>query len=318
MTTYERVFPLLPRYRLIGLSFGAMHSARRGVGSDVAGSRPYTPGDDFDTIDWAASAKLSSAHGTDEFVVRESFAEEAPRVVALCDRRPEMALFPPGLPWLRKPDAVREAVQLIAGSALQARGFAGYLDLGDMEDPSPERRADAPFWHPPRSQGGLWEVCEERLLEPRFHAPADNLAKGFEHLFEVRRSVPPGTFLFVLSDFLAPPPDDVWARALERRWDVVPVVIQDPVWEQSFPDVSSLVVPLADPRTGAVSMVRLSRGEAEQRRAAHEERLERIVRQFEALGVDPVVIGSAEREDVFRAFVLWAEGRAYRRGLGTW
>ena len=46
---------------MIGLAFGAMHSARRGMGSDVAGSRPYRPGDDVDAIDWAASAKLSAA-----------------------------------------------------------------------------------------------------------------------------------------------------------------------------------------------------------------------------------------------------------------
>src|SRR5947208_15948827 len=86
-------FPLTPRRRLIGLSFGGMRSARRGTGSDVAGSRVYRPGDDIDTIDWAASARLSAARGTDEFIVRERFAEEAPRVVIIADRRPEMSLF---------------------------------------------------------------------------------------------------------------------------------------------------------------------------------------------------------------------------------
>jgi uncharacterized protein (DUF58 family) len=286
------------------------------MGSDVAGSRPYAPGDDVDTIDWGASAKLSSARATDEFIVRERFAEEAPRIVAVCDRRPEMSLFPPGLPWLRKPDAMREAVELIAGSALQARGFVGYLDLGDLDHPDPRRRTTEPFWHAPRSQGGLWEVREERLVDPAFHAPQDNLAQAFDHLFEVRRSVPPGTFLFVLSDFIVAPAVDVWLRALERRWDVVPVIIQDPVWEQSFPDVASLVVPLADARTGRVSPVRLTRREAQERKLAHEGRLERIVREFEALGLEPVVIGSAEREEVFRVLLSWAESRAYRKGLG--
>jgi uncharacterized protein (DUF58 family) len=56
MPVTEVVFPLTPRRRLIGLSFGGMRSARRGTGSDVAGSRPYRPGDDIDNIDWAASA----------------------------------------------------------------------------------------------------------------------------------------------------------------------------------------------------------------------------------------------------------------------
>src|SRR5947208_8772542 len=93
MSFTDVVVPLTPRRRLIGLSFGGMRSARRGAGSDVAGSRVYRPGDDIDTIDWAASARLSAARGTDEFIVRERFAEEAPRVVIIADRRPEMSLF---------------------------------------------------------------------------------------------------------------------------------------------------------------------------------------------------------------------------------
>src|SRR5882672_10612843 len=98
-------FPLVPRRRLIGLAFGSVRSARRGLGSDVAGSRPYHPGDDVDSIDWNASAKLSAARFSDEFIVRERFAEEAPRVVVVADRRPAMQLFPPELPWLSKPAA---------------------------------------------------------------------------------------------------------------------------------------------------------------------------------------------------------------------
>ena len=116
-------FPLIPRRRVLGLPFGGLHSARRGVGSDVAGSRPYEPGDDMDRIDWNASARLSLARGSDEFVVREHYAEEAPRVVVLCDRRPSMALFPERWPWLRKPEAIRHAVQLIGDSAVAARGL---------------------------------------------------------------------------------------------------------------------------------------------------------------------------------------------------
>ena len=107
----EATFPLVPRGRIVGLSFGAMRSARRGTGSDVAGSRPYVPGDDVKAIDWGASARLSSARGDDEFIVRELYAEQAPRVVVVCDRRPEMKLFPAGLPWLRKAEAQRNAIE---------------------------------------------------------------------------------------------------------------------------------------------------------------------------------------------------------------
>src|ERR687885_1186252 len=129
MTVADTVFPLTLRHRLIGLSFGGMRSARRGSGSEVAGSRIYRPGDDIDTIDWAASARLSAARGTDDFIVRERFAEEAPRVVIVADRRPEMRLFPSWTPWLGKPIATRMAALRIADPTIAPPGYSGYLDF---------------------------------------------------------------------------------------------------------------------------------------------------------------------------------------------
>src|SRR6266545_4175214 len=147
-----------------------MRSARRGAGSDVAGSRRYRPGDDVDTIDWAASARLSSARGTDEFVVRERFADEAPRVVIVCDRRPEMSAFPQHLPWLSKPEAVRLAALMIADSTVAARGYTGYLDFAEGEL----------YWRPPRSQHQDWRTEERRP----FGAPQDTLSRSFRHLLQ--------------------------------------------------------------------------------------------------------------------------------------
>jgi uncharacterized protein (DUF58 family) len=283
-----------------------MHSARRGTGSDVAGSRPYRPGDDVDAIDWGASARLSSARGSDEFVVRERFAEEAPRVVLVCDRRPEMALFPSELPWLAKADAMRTAVDIVAESTAKARGFIGYVDFATGEEP---------FWRPPISHKGYWAIQERHAEHPDFDAPPDTLARALEFLGGHRRSVPAGSFLFVLSDFLAPPREDAWARALEYRWDVVPVVIQDPVWEQSFPAVDSLVIPLAG-ADGRLRLVRLRRGEAERRREAHEQRLAGLVAGFRSLGVEPILLSQSDREHVFRAFLSWSDERQFRRGHG--
>ena len=80
------------------------------------------------------------ATGSDEFIVRERFAEEAPRVVIVCDRRPEMAFFRPPLPWLDKAQAMRQTVELILASAALAGGFVGYLDFADGE----------PYWLPPQ------------------------------------------------------------------------------------------------------------------------------------------------------------------------
>src|SRR5207237_1034196 len=129
-----------------------MRSARRGAGSDVAGSRPYRPGDDIDAIDWAASARLSTARGTDEFIVREHYADEAPRVVVFCDRRRSFGAMRAPLPWLDKTRAMQIGTKLISDSAVGARSFLGYLDLGGAE----------PLWRPPRTQAQLGHLADDR------------------------------------------------------------------------------------------------------------------------------------------------------------
>jgi uncharacterized protein (DUF58 family) len=297
--TATETFQLTPRRRLIGLSFGGMRSARRGTGSDIAGSRPYLPGDDMDTIDWAASARLSAVHASDEFIVRERFAEEAPRVVILCDRRPEMSLFPPSLPWLCKPDAVRTAALLIADSTVAARGLSGYLDFaeGDL------------FWRPPRSQHEEWRTQARRA----FRAPQDTVTRSFRHLFDLRPSLPPGSFVFVLSDFLVPLNEDEWLRALERRWDVVPVVLQDPTWERSFPDVSGSSIPVVPPRTGRLTFIRVTRREAVERRRRNEERWRALMASFGLLDLEPVILSTSDPGWILESFTAWAENRKHWR-----
>ena len=309
----ELSFPLVPRRRLIGLAFGSAHSARRGKGSDVASSRPYEPGDDIDAIDWAASAKLSAAHETDEFIVRERYAEEAPRVVVVCDRRPAMQLYPDGYPWLSKPQVMIEAGTMIADSTARARGLIGYLDYASGGNGN---GADPPFWRPPHGQTDFWRVKESHLLWPLFLAPEDNLERAFAFLAPLRRALPAGTFVFILSDFLNMPSPETWSLILELPWELVPVVIQDPVWEQSFPDVSSVVVPLVEPGSRQVRLVRLTPREARDRRAANEERARATVAAFNRLGLEPIVLTTADRDTIFSSFLEWVELR--RLAVRTW
>lgn len=300
MSQPQPTFPLRPKRRLAGLAYGALHSSRRGVGSDVAGSRPYRPGDDVKAIDWAASAKLSLARGTDDFIVREHYADQAPRVVVLCDRRPSMALYPAGWPWLQKQEAVRVLLKLIADSAFAAQSYTGYLDhsLGDST------------WRPPNSQRTLYELNADRP----FRAPPDALERGLEELTRHRRDVPAGTFVFIVSDFLTPVPRDLWLRVLARRWDVIPVVVQDPVWEQSFPDIGGIVVPFGDPLTGKIRHAELTDREVVGRRKSNEERFAKLIRTLRSLDAEPVLIETAEAGRILSEFFLWVERRRGVRG----
>ena len=290
-------FPLVSRRRLIGLAFGSMHGARRGSGSDIAGSRPYVPGDDPHRIDWASSARLSGARASDEFVVREYLADEAPRVVVCVDRRPGMSLCPPGMPFLDKAGAAEVAQALIEASVAESRGLVGRLEL---------QRPGVVDWCPPTS-GRRHTALVEHVL-PERDGPSDGITRTFEFLTLHRRQVPSASFVFVVSDFLEPTPLATWESALDRGWDIVPVVIQDPVWEQRFPDVDGIVTPLvgADAR---VRLVRLARGESQAVRERHEQRLAELLDGVRSLGIEPVVVGRAEREHVFEAFLSWSAER---------
>ena len=301
MTGRERqTFPLVPRHALTGLPFGNLRSHRRGPGSEVIGSRPYRPGDPVSTIDWGATARLSAATGRDEFVVRERAADDAPRVAIVLDRRPAMSLYPDSLPWLSKPAVVREAVSAVIASAIEARADLAALDFANSEA----------HWLPP-ARGHRRDLIEARLVDGAA-APEDTLERSLSFLGRHRTDLPGGSFVFLFSDFLAPPSADAWLQANAHGWDLVPVVIQDPVWEQSFPEVHGAALPIADPATGARSLVRLSRREVAARRTENVSRRERLGDEFASCGLRPILLSTADPHEIDRAFIEWAERR--RRG----
>jgi hypothetical protein len=294
------VFPLVPRRRVIGLAFGGVRSVRRGVGSDVASTREYRPGDDVAWMDWAASARLSAARGADEFIVKERYADEAPRVVVVADRRPSMSIRASELRRLDKPQALLAAIELIGQSATAARSLTGYLDYAE---------GDA-YWRAPRSEAR----AEAGTFDRDFRAPVDTVTQALEFLGEHRRDLPTQAFVFVLSDFIVPPDMAAWQRALEHRWELVPVMIQDPIWERSFPDVGGISVAFADPQRGSVHPMYVTRREARRLRAAHEARWDGLVQGFRSLGVEPVAVHAHDLGDVLGAFLRWADLRQMWRG----
>jgi hypothetical protein len=101
---------------------------------------------------------------------------------------------------------------------------------------------------------------------------------------------------------------------VRNGWDVVPVVIQDPVWEQSFPTVGGVAVPIAHPDGRAVGLVRLSRRQVGRRRAQNESRHAQLLAQLAAARLQPIVLGTSEPAAIDHAFLEWAE----RTRRGRW
>ena len=153
-------------------------------------------------------------------------------MVVVCDRRPSMALYDASLPWLSKPAAVAAVVDAIVVSALVARGDVGYVDtLAGARHGEPLLAAAA---------RRAARAGRSRSAPPRrgFDAPADTLERALHAPAPASaRALPAGSFVFVVSDFLGALPAAARAPTTAPRWDVVPVVVQDPVWEQSFPEL---------------------------------------------------------------------------------
>jgi uncharacterized protein (DUF58 family) len=278
-------FPLVPRRRFAGTEAGGRRSIRRGEGDEVAGSRAYRPGDHVSAINWAASARLSAARGTDEFVVDEHFAEQMPRVALAVDRRPAMGMYEPPLPWLDKAAATRAVVELVAASAAAARAPLAAVTRKGVDG----RRA---------------------VFHPESAAAEDELRAGLVALLRRRDRLPLGSFLFVVSDFLFPLEHSLWVSLVRAGWDVTPVVVQDPTWEQSFPvGVAGVSVAFAGASGGRVREAWLSPRAAASLRREHEQRLTALLHRFRRLDLDPVLVGTVDAAAITARFRAWADRR---------
>ena len=277
-------------------------SRRRGSGNEIASSRPYRRGDAIRLVDWAASARLSTARGTDEFVVRDHFAEDAVRIVVVADRSPSMALFPDWLPWLHKPAAVREALRMIIASGAAANALIGSAAVGGPAPSIVPLRRD-------RAHGGR----SSSASRARADGPPDSLDLALELArpscaHRSRRNVR-------LRPLRLPPAAESGSVDRRARGRMGRRARRRP-----GPRLGALVsgrfgrhAPASQtPTTVRCRSIRLSRKEAVARRELNELRAAHLDDALRELELDPVRITSSERGAVHAAFLAWADGRQNR------
>jgi len=145
-------------------------------------------------------------------------------------------------------------------------------------------------------------------------APEDAVEQALRFLGLLRGVVTVGSFVFVLSDFLIEISDDAWGGILGRGWDVVPVVIQDPVWEHTFPPVGGVAATFSDVGGDRLLPTRLTAGEVERLRRRNEERRASILETFAAAGLDYVEVSSGDPVSIHASFLRWADERLVHGG----
>jgi uncharacterized protein (DUF58 family) len=185
--------------------------------------RKYQPGDDPRTIDWNVSARMN-----EPFV--KLFTEERDRTVNLLIDMSASGLF--GSRTQAKREVAAEIAAAVAFSAIQNNDRVGLVIFTD----------DVELYLPPKKgRRHVLRVIREILtFEPQ--SRKTNIAAGLDYLGKVTRRK---SVAFVISDFLA----TGWEqpiRIANRRHDVIPVVVTDPMEEQlpklglvTFEDVES-------------------------------------------------------------------------------
>ena len=206
---------------------GQYHSVFKGRGMAFSEVRQYVPGDDVRTIDWNVSARMNEPHV-------KLFTEERDRTVTLMIDMSASGLF--GSHLQAKRDVAAEIAALVAFSAIKNDDRVGLIVFTDRVE----------LYVPPKKgkKHVLRVVREILTFEPS--SPRTNLAAGLEYLGKVgrRKSV-----AFLVSDFLA----FGWERPLQmanRRHDMVPVVITDPM-EEVLPRVG--LTTFEDVETGDIA-----------------------------------------------------------------
>src|SRR3954465_5086215 len=243
---------------------GGYHSVFKGRGMAFSEVRPYQPGDEIRSIDWNVTARMG-----EPFV--KVFAEERELTALIAVDR--SASQDAGLSPQSKAEVAAEIAALLVFSALENGDRAGLLLFTDrIERYVPPRRG---------RKHGLRLITEALAFRPE--GRGTDLAAALEHLSTPRRRK---GVVFVVSDFLAEGYEQALA-VLNRRHDVVPVVVSDPV-EEKLPDLRGLW-PVCDAESGETVLVDFS--DARSRAAyaaAARERLEARERIFRKLALAAV------------------------------
>ena len=225
-----RPFPLVPQRRFVGVRFGRGRSARRGQGDEVAGTRPYRPGDRH-VVDRLAGVGAAVGGQRRRRVRRR--ASSSPTGAAgrarLSTGGRGWGCYGPDLPWLTRPRAVDAVTALIAASAIGERGELAYVGL-----------------HVGRTH--VAEALTERTSgraradgsPDAYDGPVDSLASSLRARCVRHRTAAsrPARSSSSSRTSSAPFPLPSGRGCARCAWDVTPVVVQDPTWEQTFPDVA--------------------------------------------------------------------------------
>lgn len=269
-TPVLRSLDLAVRRRVESLVPGDHRTPTIGTGTELAGIRPYQPGDDVRAMDWNVTARTREPH------VRVHVGERSLTTWLVLDLSASMTF---GTADRRKAD-VAEGVALAIGHVATRRGNRlGVIAVG----------AGDPLILPPR-QGrmGLLALLASLRAEPEADGSGPtSLGPALAKLRAVARSA---GLVAVVSDFRGLTDWGFALRALRARHGLLCAEIGDPR-EAALPNVGSLW--MVDPETGRQARVDTgSRKLRERFAAAAAQEREEVAAEIRSSGADHLVLST--------------------------
>ncbi len=202
--------------QLQGLMVGNHQSRQKGRGLDLDQLRIYQPGDDIRSIDWRVTARTQKPH-------TRIYKEERERpVMILCDQRSPM-LF--GSQRSFKSVVAAQCTALIAWAAFDHGDKVGAVILGDDSevDFRPKQRSQ----HILRILKNINEF-NHKLEQQRAQKSAQYSLS--QSLLNLKRTLKPGTTLYIISDFYdLTEADSAILFSLKKHNHIVALQVFDPL-----------------------------------------------------------------------------------------
>ena len=309
MSVRDAVFPLVPRRRLMGLAFGTTPGGRRGVGSDVAGSRPYVRGDSMDAIDWSASARRLGGAGHRR--VHRPRALRRRRAPRRDGRRPasgdgaHVARTSPGCGRTRRFARRRRWSPTASPRRAGSSGTSTSRRARTRRSGGRRPRAGSPG----RSGSGTCSTPRTGRRRTTSRSRSSS-SRGTAARF------PGGSFLFVLSDFLAQPARGTSGSASSSTGGTSSRSSCRTRSGSRASRRSTASSSRSPARTGACGSCACRAASRRSAAARTSQRRDALLDEFAGLGIEPVLLSSADHEHVLAALMEWAANREFEHGRG--
>ena len=258
--------------KLVSETFaGEYLSAFKGQGIEFAEVREYTPGDDIRSIDWNVTARTGVPY------IKKYNEERELTLMIACDVSGSQRF---GSSNKLKQETAAELAALFAFSAIKNSDKVGLMLFSDQVE----------LFLPPRKgkKHVLRLIRELVAFEPR--RQGTDIGLCLETLSKVikRQGI-----LILISDFLAPVSSFAKPFKLAaRKFDLIPVVVQDPL-ETRLPPLHACL-DVADPETGEADFWCLSSGEINQALAQHSrEQMAALQALFNPYKIEPIRVDTA-------------------------